>query len=96
VKGEYEREESYGEIHSFGGGGSILRRRIYFRGRFFCGDLWCEEFGFGGFWESKARGIVLLGVLGTGARISLRYPRTGELDRLLIDGKEENSVLGSV
>jgi hypothetical protein len=61
VKGEYEREESYGEIHSFGGGGSILRRRIYFRGRFFYGDLWCEEFGFGGFWESKARGIIFRG-----------------------------------
>jgi hypothetical protein len=50
VKGEYDGEESYGEIHSFGGGGSILRRRIYFYGRFFCGNLWCEEFGFGGFW----------------------------------------------
>jgi hypothetical protein len=31
-------------------GESILRRRIYFYGRFFCGDLWCEEFGFGDFW----------------------------------------------
>jgi hypothetical protein len=28
-------------------GGSILRRRIYLCGRFFCGD---PEFGFGGFW----------------------------------------------
>jgi hypothetical protein len=32
------------------GGGSILRRGIYFCGRFFCGDLWCEEFDVGGFW----------------------------------------------
>ena len=29
--------------------GSILRRKIYFCARFFYGDLWCEEFGFGGF-----------------------------------------------
>jgi hypothetical protein len=34
----------------FWGEGSILRRRIYFCGIFFWGDLWCEEFGFGGFW----------------------------------------------
>jgi hypothetical protein len=49
-EGGYDGEESYGEGIHFWGGGSILRRRIYFCGRFFCGDLWCEEFGFGGFW----------------------------------------------
>jgi hypothetical protein len=38
----------------------------------------------------------LLGVLGTGARISLRYPGAREPDRLLLAGREENSVLGSV
>jgi len=38
----------------------------------------------------------LLGVLGTGARICLWYPRARELDRLLLVGREEKSVLGSV
>jgi hypothetical protein len=37
-EGGYDGEESYVEGHYFGGG-SILRRRIYFCGRFFCGDL---------------------------------------------------------
>jgi hypothetical protein len=32
------------------GGESILRRRIYFCGKIFYGDLWGEEFDFGGFW----------------------------------------------
>jgi hypothetical protein len=48
------------------------------------------------FGESEAGGTDLLGVLGTGARISLRYPGARELDRLLLAGREENSILGSV
>jgi hypothetical protein len=48
------------------------------------------------FGESEAGGTSLLGVLGTGARISLRYPGAREPDRLLLAGREENSVLGSV
>jgi hypothetical protein len=43
-----------------------------------------------------AGGTGLLGVLGTGARIFLRYLRARELDRLLLAGREENLVLGSV
>jgi hypothetical protein len=31
-----------------------------------------------------------------GARISLRYPGAREPDKLLLAGREENSVLGSV
>jgi hypothetical protein len=50
----------------------------------------------GVFGESEVGGTGLLGVLGTGARISLRYPRAREPDRLLLAGREENSVLGSV
>ena len=50
MKGEYDGEESYREDDSFGGGGSIWRRGIYFYGRFFFGDLWGEEFDVGGFW----------------------------------------------
>ena len=41
-------------------------------------------------------GTGLLGVLGTGARISLRYHGAREPNRLLVAGREENSVLGSV
>jgi hypothetical protein len=48
------------------------------------------------FGESEAGGTSLLGFLGMGARISLRYPRARELDRLLLAGREGNSVLGSV
>jgi hypothetical protein len=48
------------------------------------------------FGESEAGGTSLLGVLGTGARISLRYPRAREPDRMLLDGREENLILGSV
>jgi hypothetical protein len=50
----------------------------------------------GVFGESEVGGTGLLGVLGTGARISLRYPRAREPDRLLLVGKEENRILGSV
>jgi hypothetical protein len=48
------------------------------------------------FGESEAGGTGLLGVLGTGARISLWYPGAREPDRLLLDGREEKSILGSV
>jgi hypothetical protein len=50
----------------------------------------------GVFGESEAGGTGLLGVLGTGARISLWYPGAREPNRLLLAGKEENSVLGSI
>jgi hypothetical protein len=50
----------------------------------------------GVFGESEAGGTGLLGVLGMGAKISLRYPRAREPDRLLLAGREENLVLGSV
>jgi hypothetical protein len=74
------------------GGGRILRRRIYF----FVGISGVRSLVLGGFGESEAGGIGLLGVLGTGARISLQYPGGRELDRLLLAGREENSILGSV
>ena len=48
------------------------------------------------FGESEAGGTGLLGVLGTGARISLRYPGAREPDRMLLASKEENTILGSV
>jgi hypothetical protein len=50
----------------------------------------------GVFGESKAGGTSLLEVLGTGASISLQYPRAREPDMMLLAGREENSVLGSV
>ena len=50
----------------------------------------------GFFGESEVGGTSLLGVLGTGAKISLWYPGAREPDRLLLAGREENSVLGSV
>jgi hypothetical protein len=53
-------------------------------------------FFWGGVGESEVGGTGLLGVLGTRARISLWYPGDWESDRLLLAGKEENSVLGSV
>ena len=63
-------------------------------------SLW----GFFGVWslilvdfgESEAGGTGLLGVLGTGARISLWYPGDRESNRLLLASREENSILGSV
>ena len=48
------------------------------------------------FGESEAGGTSLLGFLGMGARISLRYPGAMEPEKLLLAGREENSVLGSV
>ena len=50
----------------------------------------------GVFGELEAGGTSLLGVLGTGPRISLRYPRAREPDKVLLAGREENTVLGSV
>jgi hypothetical protein len=50
----------------------------------------------GVFGESEVGGTSLLGFLGMGARISLRYPRAREMDRMLLAGREENSILGSV
>ena len=49
----------------------------------------------GFFGESEAGGTGLLGVLGTGARIPLRYPGAREMDRLLLACKVENTILGS-
>ena len=43
----------------------------------------------GVFGESKARGTGLLGVLGTGARISLQYPGSRKPNMLLLAGREE-------
>jgi hypothetical protein len=66
------------------------------------GDFWAVEISgvrslvLGVFGESEAGGTSLLGVLGMGARISLQYPGAREPDRLLLAGREENSVLGSV
>jgi hypothetical protein len=79
-----------------GGGGSILRRRIYFCGRFSVEISGVRSLVLGFFGESEAGGTGLLGVLGMGARISLRYPGAREMDRLLLAGREENTVLGSV
>jgi hypothetical protein len=65
-------------------GGNIVLWRI------FCGDLaGVRSLALGVFGESKEGGTSLLGVLGTGARISLRYPGARESDRLLLAGREE-------
>jgi hypothetical protein len=48
------------------------------------------------FGELEAGGTGLLGVLGMGARISLRYHGAREPGRLLLASREENLVLGSV
>jgi hypothetical protein len=69
-----------------------LRGRIYFSMKI----SGVRSFVLGVFGESEAGGTGLLGVLGTGARISLRYPGARELDRLLLAGREENMVLGNV
>ena len=84
-------------------GRSLTGRRIILLGE---EDIFLWEISLWGFWvwslilvdfgESKARGTSLLGVFGTGARISLWYPRARESDRLLLAGREENMVLGSV
>ena len=69
-EGGYDGEESYGRgiIIFLFEGRSILRRRIYFCGRFFCGDLWCEEFGFRGFWLIRSRGHRFAGGFGHGGQ----------------------------
>ena len=96
VKGEYDGEKSYGERHSFGGRRKHFGRRIYFGGIFFVEISGVRSLALGVFGESEAGGTSLMGVLGTGARISLWYPGARESDRLLLVGREENSVLGSV
>jgi hypothetical protein len=50
VKGEYDGKSLTGKGILWRGGGSILRGGYIFLWEIFCGDLWCEEFGFGGFW----------------------------------------------
>jgi hypothetical protein len=40
-------------------------------------------------WRIITGGTGLLGVLGTGARIALRYPGARKPDRLLLAGREE-------
>jgi hypothetical protein len=78
------------------GGRKHFEERIYFCGRFSVEISGVRSLVLGVFGESEAGGTGLLGVLGTGARISLRYPGAREPDRLLLAGREENSVLGSV
>jgi hypothetical protein len=62
------------------GGKTVCLRCLFF---------WCGEFVLWVFGEPEAGGTGLLGVLGTGARISLRYPGAREPDRLLLAGREE-------
>jgi hypothetical protein len=81
---------------SFGGRRKHFEGRIYFCGRFSVEISGVRSLALGVFGESEAGGTGLLGVLGTGARISLRYPGAREPDRLLLAGREENTVLGSV
>jgi hypothetical protein len=71
------------------GGSFFWGRRIYFCGRFLCGDFGVWSLILVDFGESEAGGTGLLGVLGTGARISLRYPGARKPDRLLLAGREE-------
>jgi hypothetical protein len=85
-----------GKAFFLGGAGSIFERRIYFYGGFSVEISGVRSLILGVFGESEAGGTGLLGVLGTGARISLRYPGAREPDRLLLAGREENTVLGSV
>jgi hypothetical protein len=94
-EGGYDGEESYGEGILLGGR-KHFEERIYFCGRFSVEISGVRSLVLGVFGESEAGGTGLLGVLGMGARISLRYPGARESDRLLLAGREENSVLGSV
>ena len=74
------------------------RGKVFWRGTRFLFGIFFLVWGvlILGVLVNHCRGIGLLGVLGTGARISLRYPRAREPDRLLLAGREENSILGSV
>ena len=69
------------------GGKTVCLRCLFF---------WCGEFVLWVFGEPEVGGTSLLGFLGMGARISLRYPGSRETDRLLLAGREVNSVLGNV
>ena len=53
------------------------------------------EFG-SGFLVNHCRGHRVAGIFGLGGQYSFRYPRAREMDRLLLAGREENSVLGTV
>ena len=74
----------------------LFEERIYFYGIFFVEISGVRSLALGVFGEPEAGGTGFLGVLGTGARISLRYPGARESNRLLLAGREENTVLGSV
>jgi hypothetical protein len=76
--------------------GSILGAGYIFVGDFSVEISGVRSLVLGVLGELEAGGTGLLGVLGTGARISLRYPGAREPNRLLLAGMEENSVLGSV
>jgi hypothetical protein len=85
VKGGYDRR-------------SLTRRGMIIGGRKHFGGG--ESSGFGAWifwfcvgvlqsWRIITGGTGLLGVLGTGARIALRYPGARKPDRLLLAGREE-------
>ena len=86
VKGEYDGEESYGEGILWKGGESIFEGSIYFCGRFSVEISGVRSLTLGVFGEPEVGGTGLLGVLGTGDRISLWYPGAREPDRLLLAG----------
>ena len=87
-------EESYGKKALFledeellEGGKTVCMKCLFFG----CGEFVLWVFG-----EPEAGGTGLLGVLGTGAKISLRYLGAREPNRMLLASREENTVLGSV
>ena len=61
-------------------GKTVCRRYLFF---------WCGEFVLWVFGEPEVGGTGLMGVLGMGARISLRYHGARKPGRLLLAGKEE-------
>jgi hypothetical protein len=67
VKEDMIGKSLMGEDHSFGRRKNF-EGRIYFCGRFFCGDLWCEEFGFGGFSLIRSSGHRFAGGFGHGGQ----------------------------
>jgi hypothetical protein len=70
----------------FWGGGSILRRRIYFCGGFFCGDSGVRSLVLGVF--EPLQGAPVAGGFGHGGQDSFRFPGAREPDRLLLAGWE--------
>ena len=97
--GESMKENMMGK--SLMGREFFWEEEAFWKGIYFCGSFAVEissvrSLALGVFGESEARGTGLLGVLGTGARISLWYPGAREPNRLLLAGREENMVLGSV